>query len=877
MSLIFHPAYLQFSPCYSRSCPFISFRTFSLFGLYSFFYYLCQRNITHSKIATIMKKIYYLMLVFSLIPLLSHAEDVVVGEEKFLSINVGSAVLMSSTWFSDNPSDVSVISQNGLSCIIRGNRADGHATVECDYTYRKIVGNVVISTTRKFYIHVKDNKPTSVTVYQNGGGDLLVGSNISLYAEISPEGADYQHITWVSSNTNVATVNGNETSASVYGASIGSSTITATTINGKKGSYTVNVYGTNPTNVSISGKSTIDAEEQAKYTASFTPSNHRSVLTWDTSDHDIATVNSIGTVTGIKPGTTTLKVTTANGISDTKEIVVKAPQLRVAKTKPTQNETGYDVTSRLFVYFSHDIFEDSKFENIALFEGTGTGEKVETNNFITIDGNTKKYTVLAVSPIGSLKPNTNYNLHVPVQALKNKWGGTTGQECIVNFRTGELKNMTLTMKKVGKKVYLECSEYTADIRFTLDGSEPTLESGIPLGRSEVINLEKNTTLWAKAYLDGYTVPEIKRSLSITMPNVEKLYPSEDEHPFAGHYLFPYVEFDKDISWGKKSSSLYVTQREITNYYYLSGEFFITKNRLIFIPDERVEDDLKIHIPAGTVVGANGEGNEAYDGTFGTKATTSSELTAFEMVDPVLYMQPGDTAVVLVKPVPLNANYAWSWSSSNEDVATTDLFSWEARISNMGVVKAKSEGMATITVKCLSSDIEASCTIFVGKVPESAPKLVKTSPEDGATDVPLNVRPFMKFSEYTDLNRNLAGFDYLKIMLSDANGNFVERDRGVEVTGSLFQLTPSEDLQPNMQYTMSIPAGYLRNIETGAVSAEEFSFSFTTGDPTGIRDLTVDKQLFDIYNLQGHKVRSKVSTTDGLPKGIYIINGKKIII
>lgn len=49
MSLIFHPAYLQFSPCYSRSCPFIPFRAFSLFGLYSFFYYLCQRNITHLK------------------------------------------------------------------------------------------------------------------------------------------------------------------------------------------------------------------------------------------------------------------------------------------------------------------------------------------------------------------------------------------------------------------------------------------------------------------------------------------------------------------------------------------------------------------------------------------------------------------------------------------------------------------------------------------------------------------------------------------------------------------------------------------------------------------------------------------------------------
>ena len=43
MSLIFHPAYLQFSPCYTRSCPFIPFRPFSPFASYSFFHYLCGR------------------------------------------------------------------------------------------------------------------------------------------------------------------------------------------------------------------------------------------------------------------------------------------------------------------------------------------------------------------------------------------------------------------------------------------------------------------------------------------------------------------------------------------------------------------------------------------------------------------------------------------------------------------------------------------------------------------------------------------------------------------------------------------------------------------------------------------------------------------
>ena len=34
--------------------------------------------------------------------------------------------------------------------------------------------------------------------------------------------------------------------------------------------------------------------------------------------------------------------------------------------------------------------------------------------------------------------------------------------------------------------------------------------------------------------------------------------------------------------------------------------------------------------------------------------------------------------------------------------------------------------------------------------------------------------------------------------------------------------------------------------------------------------------FDIYNLQGGKVKAKATSLDGLPQGIYIVNGKKLL-
>jgi hypothetical protein len=48
--------------------------------------------------------------------------------------------------------------------------------------------------------------------------------------------------------------------------------------------------------------------------------------------------------------------------------------------------------------------------------------------------------------------------------------------------------------------------------------------------------------------------------------------------------------------------------------------------------------------------------------------------------------------------------------------------------------------------------------------------------------------------------------------------------------------------------------------------------------TGISGVTVmDDEPFDIYNLRGQKVKSKATNLEGLPRGVYIINGKKVAV
>lgn len=47
--------------------------------------------------------------------------------------------------------------------------------------------------------------------------------------------------------------------------------------------------------------------------------------------------------------------------------------------------------------------------------------------------------------------------------------------------------------------------------------------------------------------------------------------------------------------------------------------------------------------------------------------------------------------------------------------------------------------------------------------------------------------------------------------------------------------------------------------------------------TGVTDVEVVDTTFDVYNLNGMKVRSNVNSLDGLAKGIYIVNGKKYVV
>ncbi len=85
-----------------------------------------------------------------------------------------------------------------------------------------------------------------------------------------------------------------------------------------------------------------------------------------------------------------------------------------------------------------------------------------------------------------------------------------------------------------------------------------------------------------------------------------------------------------------------------------------------------------------------------------------------------------------------------------------------------------------------------------------------------------------------------------------------------------------------QATSASPAG-LYDITVDGAEAENYSFTYVAGHlsistPTGILTVKSDgKAPGDIYTLLGKKVRCKHESIDGLPTGVYVTNGRKILI
>ena len=81
-------------------------------------------------------------------------------------------------------------------------------------------------------------------------------------------------------------------------------------------------------------------------------------------------------------------------------------------------------------------------------------------------------------------------------------------------------------------------------------------------------------------------------------------------------------------------------------------------------------------------------------------------------------------------------------------------------------------------------------------------------------------------------------------------------------------------------TKDSPVGTYAIVVSGG-EAKNYELNYQNGvltiiESTGIGEISVTSPA-DVYTLQGHKVRTKATTLEGLPKGVYIVKGNKVVV
>lgn len=123
----------------------------------------------------------------------------------------------------------------------------------------------------------------------------------------------------------------------------------------------------------------------------------------------------------------------------------------------------------------------------------------------------------------------------------------------------------------------------------------------------------------------------------------------------------------------------------------------------------------------------------------------------------------------------------------------------------------------------------SFTTAGGVADNDPPRMIGSDPAPNAKDVPVNKTITVTFSESVQ-----PGSKFDQILLKDAAGNLVSFIPSF--SGNALAIDPVEDLKPGARYTLTVPAGAVKDL-AGNELREGYLLSFSTG-PANIKTLAV---------------------------------------
>ncbi len=213
-----------------------------------------------------------------------------------------------------------------------------------------------------------------------------------------------------------------------------------------------------------------------------------------------------------------------------------------------------------------------------------------------------------------------------------------------------------------------------------------------------------------------------------------------------------------------------------------------------------------------------------------------------------FIEKGKTATLKATLTPTTLeDMSVTWTSSDKTVAT---------VSSSGKVKGVGYGTATITCTSVATGVSATCQVTIGKVV-------------------INMSDFsLKKTRTVTLVATVC-----PTTLTDKSVTWKSSDAKVATVSSSGKVKGVGAGTATITCTSN--ATGLKGTCTVTVLAVSESRSIEGDDDeaTGIDEVenaSAEVQPYDVYDLSGRKVAHQVTTLEGLPNGIYIVNGKKML-
>jgi uncharacterized protein YjdB len=411
----------------------------------------------------------------------------------------GNATNKNVTWRSDK-SSIATVSQNG---VVTAGVNNGTATITVTTSDGNNTATCTVNVTGAVPVTGISLDKTNLALDLD---DAISKGKGTLKALFTPTNATNTAVTWTSSNTDVASVS---SAGEVTGLTQGTATITATTADGGfTATCTVTVTGgILVTGVSLD-KSLVSLSVNAteKLTATVYPSNATyKAVKWESYNTGIATVSSVGTVTGKSAGNTIITVTTVDGShTATCNVTVHSDITNVTLDKNTLNLT-VNSTDKLTATV---LPSDAKNKNITWISSDEDIATVSTSGLVTAKSVGTAY-ITAYATVDSSQYDTcEVNVRIAVTGVSLSktatYLTTNGTETLtaIVFPSNANQNVTWSSSNssvatVSYGIITGVGAGTATITVTTDDDNKTATCTVSVSGSPVsvtgVSLNKSTT------------------------------------------------------------------------------------------------------------------------------------------------------------------------------------------------------------------------------------------------------------------------------------------------------------------------------------------------------------------------------------------------